>query len=685
MYSIGTRVTLQGLVARPELNGQIGRVASAPDATTGRVGVHLDSQASGKPLALKPQNLQLLEHETPPPRSEPPSPSPGAAATTATAELSSSPPPRPPAQPSRAIASAASTSSAAVVATPAAASTARISVPPTTPTWRPPSEKEALADPEKLALRCHVDLLDAARRSVPAGVSPSFSRADGWRHEGATPTLQGTPRWDARVCGGALLECDLRTAEGLAAAAAAVAARRPIVMRHAVGALLPEAGAALGSLETLETQLGELPSLSVLEAPSDVRRGCFTYFFELNAYKYGMMSPSPVNRRLGLAWPQFVARLRACVAPTPPPTLCYLQQDLARRAPAGASAAYLVPDGTNGGGGGEEEEEEEEEEEGDADGRSYVPVVSSASSSSSSLPPMRACVSPRLLELLQSSLARPPLSTVCASLGAWVSSKLYVGPPHTLAPCHWDALDNVFFQLDGHKNVLLMPPDAAAALRPFPADHPYDSRAQVDLETLGGGNGGGGNGGGGNGGGGNGGGGNGGGGSGGGGNGGGGSGGGDDDAAAAELAALGAAAALGPGDALFIPQQWFHHIHSAATNEASVSLNYWFSPHEELAAPTLPWPLPPHVSACLARSAEELICAALPRREQAAAACAACGRMLEGDEAAATSGPPAVHAVRRYVVDALGAVYGREGARRFCATFLDPRRWEGLSMRCFRA
>ena len=67
--------------------------------------------------------------------------------------------------------------------------------------------------------------------------------------------------------------------------------------------------------------------------------------------------------------------------------------------------------------------------------------------------------------------------------GAWTISKLYVGPADTLAPCHWDGLDNCFVQLQGRKNILLFPPDTKG-LRPFPADHPYDSRAQANIERL---------------------------------------------------------------------------------------------------------------------------------------------------------------------------------------------------------
>ena len=57
-FRLDTPVALHGLIARPELNGQRWRVASAFNAATGRNGVRLDGPADGKPLALNPQNLR---------------------------------------------------------------------------------------------------------------------------------------------------------------------------------------------------------------------------------------------------------------------------------------------------------------------------------------------------------------------------------------------------------------------------------------------------------------------------------------------------------------------------------------------------------------------------------------------------------------------------------------------------
>ena len=53
MLSVGDRVRLAGLVAKPELNGREGTVVSLGD----RIGVKLDG--AEKPLAIQPQNLEI--------------------------------------------------------------------------------------------------------------------------------------------------------------------------------------------------------------------------------------------------------------------------------------------------------------------------------------------------------------------------------------------------------------------------------------------------------------------------------------------------------------------------------------------------------------------------------------------------------------------------------------------------
>ena len=309
-----------------------------------------------------------------------------------------------------------------------------------------------------------------------------------WR-VGAAPRPDPPPRWASELAGGAVRECDAGSAEGLAAAAAAVRRRLPIVLRGAAAALLP-GHERLASEAALAEALATVP-LTVLHAPRDAGRR-FSYYFTEHAARHEP-PPPPLNMKLKLSWDEFVRRLRA------PPTegAVYAQVDLATR--EGTALRALAKDRAD----------------------------------------MRAGVSDDLLELLSAAVHAPPMSDLVKPLGAWTLSKLYVGPADTLAPCHWDGLDNFFVQLQGRKSILLFPPDTKG-LRPFPADHPYDSRAQANIERP-------------------------------------------DAAAAAELRGCGGVALLEAGDLLFIPHHWYHHIHSDAANaRPSISLNFWFNPFAEL-------------------------------------------------------------------------------------------------------
>ena len=70
---LGERVRVHGLQAKPEYNGEAGRVYSF-DHERGRAGVHLDS---GPGLWIKPNNLKKLAREEP----DGPSAGKGAAST----------------------------------------------------------------------------------------------------------------------------------------------------------------------------------------------------------------------------------------------------------------------------------------------------------------------------------------------------------------------------------------------------------------------------------------------------------------------------------------------------------------------------------------------------------------------------------------------------------------------------
>jgi hypothetical protein len=69
--------------------------------------------------------------------------------------------------------------------------------------------------------------------------------------------------------------------------------------------------------------------------------------------------------------------------------------------------------------------------------------------------------------------AQPPVDQVLGRL--WVSA------PGTVSPLHFDATDSYLLQVRGTKRLWLWPPDALAALEPYPADHALARRLRVDV------------------------------------------------------------------------------------------------------------------------------------------------------------------------------------------------------------
>ncbi|CAE8593492.1 unnamed protein product [Polarella glacialis] len=142
-----------------------------------------------------------------------------------------------------------------------------------------------------------------------------------------------------------------------------------------------------------------------------------------------------------------------------------------------------------------------------------------------------------------------------------------VGPSDSLSPVHYDQYDNIYLQVAGEKHFLLFDPGAAEGLYPFPVSHPYDEYAMVDLEHV------------------------------------------DCQSyprARELLTHRGAAVTLRPGESLFIPTHWWHHVQGTAARGAwNISVNFWFAIHEALVAP--PHPLPVHLELELARHVELLL------------------------------------------------------------------------------
>ena len=129
-------------------------------------------------------------------------------------------------------------------------------------------------------------------------------------------------------------------------------------------------------------------------------------------------------------------------------------------------------------------------------------------------------------------------------------NQLFVSFRDFLTAVHYDQQHNLYLQLRGCKKFLLFDVTFAPGLYPYPVHHSLDRKARVDLEHP-------------------------------------------DLVAwprAKALAGRGIEAVLGPGDVLFLPMSWFHHVHSLG--EENVSLNFWFYDSGFLFEPKMvQWPL----------------------------------------------------------------------------------------------
>eukprot|EP00439_Symbiodinium_sp_Y106_P048884 s2368_g6.t1 len=129
-------------------------------------------------------------------------------------------------------------------------------------------------------------------------------------------------------------------------------------------------------------------------------------------------------------------------------------------------------------------------------------------------------------------------------LGRVKNMQLFCSGAAAVTACHYDQSQNLFLQLDGMKRFVLFPPMVgASSFLPFPISHPRDRCARARL---------------------------------------------DEGAPSQDgpfvsssrypCAALargqGIEAVLEPGDCLFLPQMWWHHVESLA--EENVSLSIWF-------------------------------------------------------------------------------------------------------------
>ena len=502
------------------------------------------------------------------------------------------------------------------------------------------SSSNAASTDEDDELVADAAVLDAAFRGAAFvqqdAASASFSPlpASAWRDDdnnaassASNNNNKGKMRFHTELCGGTVRVIDVSTPHGIEAARKYIAKRLPVIMRGSSddgGASWPLLGPTLKKELSSASAIGEHlmgKQVTVLHAPQQASQR-FTYYFSENAEEEdgdnndmaaAPPPPPPVNRHLRLVWgKELVRKLQGEGGrDAADDGNFYMQLTLASRSGSGAAAIG-------------------------ANGASPLPMEGAFSSSSAS--------DDRLLKELETAVrSKERMGLLTRELGPWQSSMLYVGPVGTLAPCHWDALDNCFTQLAGTKQVLLFAPDQSG-LRQFPTKHPFDSRSQVDLEAP-------------------------------------------TQTELIELRGKGALATLNAGDTLFIPHNWWHHIHASQGSESerlSISLNMWFNPFQEFTATTIkPWPpIWAHVHAHIARAVEALVTS---RSGKAADAFAEMIGLLDGTrvDGEGNAKEEKRRMMRNYVMHRLVGTYGRSGAAAFCRTFLHPSRWSEVRRVCF--
>lgn len=231
-----------------------------------------------------------------------------------------------------------------------------------------------------------------------------------------------------------------------------------------------------------------------------------------------------------------------------------------------------------------------------------------------------------------------------AGCGPWTRTQLFVGPVGTLGAAHYDQYDNIFLQVRGSKSVILFDPlRGHRGLCPFPVHHPYDMRARIDLERP------------------------------------------DYDTfpCARGLQGAGVVAELDPGDALFIPSHWWHHVEATAgAPDLCVSVNFWFDTVSSHLLHPPPGPLSSHLEVELARQVEYTVADAFGAgcvRDFVSALATDVRGDIRGEQRSCPEQLPA----RNFVLRSLAAWLGAPNVAKFIRDFLDAERWENLGRLCF--
>ncbi|XKL68822.1 hypothetical protein PGB90_006591 [Kerria lacca] len=146
--------------------------------------------------------------------------------------------------------------------------------------------------------------------------------------------------------------------------------------------------------------------------------------------------------------------------------------------------------------------------------------------------------------------------------GSLTSNLLLVSMEGNVTPCHYDEQQNFYAQVKGYKRIILFRPSQFKCLYPHPVYHPYDRQSQVDFEKP------------------------------------------DYNRFPNFKDACGFETVLEPGEVLYIPMYWFHHVESLLRGGYTISINFWYK-----AGPTgqIVYPLKDYQKVAIMRNVEKML------------------------------------------------------------------------------
>ena len=156
--------------------------------------------------------------------------------------------------------------------------------------------------------------------------------------------------------------------------------------------------------------------------------------------------------------------------------------------------------------------------------------------------------------------------------GPLTSNLLLIGMAGNMTPAHYDEQHNFFCQVEGHKRCILFHPDQFECLYPYPVSHPCDRQSQVDFERP------------------------------------------DYDRFPKFKNVKGVEAIVAPGEVLYIPMYWWHHIESMQSGLTTTSITFWYR-----AGPNpkdITWPLTIEQKIAVTRNIEKMLHDALKNSEE---------------------------------------------------------------------